>query len=207
MKRNITVAALAAVVLVGGGLVTTAAFADSDSGTKEDRTAGADRAAGSPGTPGKARISVDEAVDAALKAVPGTVTEAELDDDDDDRDRAVWELDVYGSDRTRNDVKVDARSGKVLSERKDDDNDDRDRHAPRRAGVSLDAAVRAALADRPGTVTSVDLDDDGEDGGEAAPHWDVDVTGEDGGGHELHVDAKSGKVTADRADDDSDSDD
>lgn len=151
-------------------------------------------------------ITLDEAVGTALKAVPGTVTEAELDDDDDDGARTVWELDVYGSDKAWHDVTVDARSGKVLSERADDDNDDRDRHAPRPSAVDLDAAVTAALGDRPGTVTSVDLDDDGDDGGKAAPHWDVDVTGKDGKQHELRVDAKSGKATADRADDD-DSDD
>ncbi|MFI8002542.1 PepSY domain-containing protein [Streptomyces sp. NPDC086010] len=202
MKRNITVAALTAAVLVGGGLVTTAAFADSDDGTKDERTAGST----GPGAASRT-VTLDDAVATALKAVPGTVTEAGLDDDDDADDgaRTVWELDVYGSDRTWHDVTVDARSGKVLSEREDDDDDD-GRRAPRPAAVSLDAAVKAALGDRPGTVTSVDLDDDGDDGGKAAPHWDVDVTGGDGKQHELNVDAKSGKVTADRADDDGDGD-
>ncbi|MEU1482366.1 PepSY domain-containing protein [Streptomyces sp. NPDC005752] len=220
MKRNIAVAALTAAVLVGGGLVTTAAFADSEGGGNDDRTvAGTDRAAatngdaGGTGTAKTGRTALDEAVGAALKAVPGTVTEAELDDDDDSA-RTVWELDVYGSDKVWHDVTVDARNGKVLSHREDDDNDDRDRHAPRAAGVPLDAAVKAALAAQPGTVTSVDLDDDGDDngGGGGAPHWDVDVTGKDGKQHELHVDAKSGKVTVDQDDDrnddqDDDSDD
>ncbi|MFD9756919.1 PepSY domain-containing protein [[Kitasatospora] papulosa] len=199
MKRNIAVATLTAAVLVGGGLVATAAFADSDSGGKDDRTAAADRAAG--------RVGVDGAVAAALKAVPGTVTEAERDEDDDDRARAVWELDVYGSDRVWHDVTVDASSGKVLSDR-EDDGDDRDRHAPRSSAVSMDAAVKAALGAQAGTVTSVALDDDGDDDdrGERAPHWDVDVTGKDGKQHELRVDAKSGKVTVDRDDNDGDDD-
>ncbi|MFE4688451.1 PepSY domain-containing protein [Streptomyces sp. NPDC056749] len=205
MKRNIAIATLTAAVLVGGGLVTTAAFADSDSGAKDGRTASADRAAGDTAPAGNTgttgRVGVDEAVAAALKAVPGTVTEAERDDDDDAR--TVWELDVYGSDKVWHDVTVDAGSGKVLSDREDDDNDDRDRHAPRSATVSLDAAVKAALGAQPGTVTSVDLDDDGDDDRrERAPHWDVDVTGKDGKQHELHVDAKSGKVTVDHDDDD-----
>ncbi|MFF5723873.1 PepSY domain-containing protein [[Kitasatospora] papulosa] len=211
MKRNIAVATLTAAVLVGGGLVTTAAFADSDSGAKDGRTAVPDRAAegsapgGDTGTTG--RVGVDEAVAAALKAVPGTVTGAERDEDDDDHARAVWELDVYGSDKVRHDVTVDASSGKVLSDREDDGDDDRDRHAPRSSAVSLDAAVKAALGAQAGTVTSVDLDDDGDDDrGERAAHWDVDVTGKDGEQRELHVDAKSGKVTADRDDDDGDDD-
>ncbi|MET8922647.1 PepSY domain-containing protein [Streptomyces sp. NPDC004623] len=204
MKRNIAVATLTAAVLVGGGLVATAAFADSDSGGKDDRTAAADRAAGDTGAAG--RVGVDGAVAAALKAVPGTVTEAERDEDDDDRARAVWELDVYGSDQVWHDVTVDASSGKVLSDR-EDDGDDRDRHAPRSSAVSLDAAVKAALGAQAGTVTSVDLDDDGDDDrGEGAPHWDVDVTGKDGKQHELRVDAKSGKVTVDRDDNDGDDD-
>ncbi|WP_327208050.1 PepSY domain-containing protein [[Kitasatospora] papulosa] len=203
MKRNIAVATLTAAVLVGGGLVATAAFADSDSGGKDDRTAAADRAAGDTGAAG--RVGVDGAVAAALKAVPGTVTEAERDEDDDDRARAVWELDVYGSDQVWHDVTVDASSGKVLSDREDDGDDDRDRHAPRSSAVSLDAAVKAALGAQAGTVTSVDLDDDDDRGGRA-PHWDVDVTGKDGKQHELRVDAKSGKVTVDRDDNDGDDD-
>ncbi|MFB4421898.1 PepSY domain-containing protein [Streptomyces sp. QL37] len=209
MKRNIAIATLTAAVLVGGGLATTAAFADSDSGGKDDRTATADRTAGGAGerrTTAAGGTTVQEAADAALKAVPGTVTEAELDDDD-DSDRTVWELDVYGSDKVWHDVTVDDRNSKVLSDR-EDDGDDRDRHAPRSAAVSLDAAVKAALGAQPGTVTSVDLDDndDDDDGRRGAPRWDVDVTGKDGKRHELHVDAKSGKVTVDQ-DDDNDGDD
>ncbi|MFJ8887116.1 PepSY domain-containing protein [Streptomyces sp. NPDC102402] len=205
MKRNIAIATLTAAVLVGGGLVTTAAFADSDDGGKDDRTATADRAADGTGEQRNGRTTVDGAVGAALKAVPGTVTEAELDDDDDSR--TVWELDVYGSDKAWHDVTVDARKGTVLSDREDDDNDDRDRHAPREAAVSLDSAVKAALGAQPGTVTSVDLDDDDDDdGGRGALRWDVDVTGKDGKRHELRVDAGSGKVTVDRYDNDSDDD-
>ncbi|MEU0134350.1 PepSY domain-containing protein [Streptomyces sp. NPDC006296] len=211
MKRNIAVATLTAAVLVGGGLVTTAAFADSDDaakGAKDDRTASADRSAGDGAAAGKpataGRAGLDEAVAAALKAAPGTVTEAERDDED---GRAVWELDVYGSDRVRHEVTVDAADGKVLSDRKDDTTDEGDDHegrAARSAAVSLDAAVRAALDARPGTVTSVDLDDDHEDDGRAGrtPHWEVEVTGGNGERHELHVDARTGKVTADRAESD-----
>ncbi|MEU0301083.1 PepSY domain-containing protein [Streptomyces sp. NPDC006175] len=204
MKRNIAIATLTAAVLVGGGLATTAAFADSDSGGTDDRTAAADRAAGGSGEQKSGRTTVGEAAGAALKAVPGTVTEAGLDDDD-DSDRTVWELDVYGSDKAWHDVTVDAGNGKVASAREDDDNDDRDRHAPRSAAVSLDAAVKAALGAQPGTVTSVDLDDDDDDEGKrGALRWDVDVTGKDGKQHELHVDAGSGKVTVDQDDDDND---
>ncbi|MFD5348339.1 PepSY domain-containing protein [Streptomyces anulatus] len=155
------------------------------------------------------RITLDQAVAAALKSVPGTVTEAELDDDDDDNDRAVWELDVRGTDKKWHDVTVDAGNGKVLKTR-DDDNDDRDRHAPRSSAVTLNQAADAALRTAPGSITSIDLDDDDDDDDRRGNvlRWDIDITGKDGKQHELRVDAKTGKVTVDHDDDgDDDRDD
>ncbi|WP_406409274.1 PepSY domain-containing protein [Streptomyces halstedii] len=195
MKRTIALAAVAA-VLVGGGIATTAAFAHDDNDDRgPDRVPlSADHRTGGTRSTGD-RVTLDEAVAAALKAVPGTVTEVELDDDDHGA-RLVWELDVYGEDAVWHDVTVDAGSGKVLSTR-DDDNDDRDRHAPRRAAVSWEPAVAAALKAEPGTVTSVELDDD--DHGHL--YWEIDVTGGDGRGHELRVDAETAAVSVDRDDD------
>ncbi|MGW2109675.1 PepSY domain-containing protein [Streptomyces sp. NPDC001948] len=198
MKRKIVIAAVTAAVLVGGGAATAVAFADDDSHDRE--------VSSSVASDGTARVDVKDAVAAALKAVPGTITEAELDDED---GGLVWELDVYGADKVWHDVTVDAGNGKVLAEHTSDDDDDhgddRDRHAPRSAAVSLDSALDAALKANPGTVTSVGLDDDGGRSGKA-PHWEVDVRGKDGKQHELDVDAKTGKVTADRSDDGHDSD-
>ncbi|WP_424862016.1 PepSY domain-containing protein [Streptomyces sp. MMS24-I29] len=189
MKRRI-VAAVAAAVLVGGGTATAVAFADDE---------GHDRDAARSGAPGAgtARVDIGGATAAAVKAVPGTVTEAELDDED---GTVVWELDVYGSDGRWHDVTVDARRGTVLGAHAADDHDGQGAHASRSAAVSLDAAVEAALGTAPGTVTSVDLDDD-HDGRGGASHWEVEVRGESGTHHELNVDARTGKVTADRSDD------
>ncbi|MFI6964797.1 PepSY domain-containing protein [Streptomyces sp. NPDC050255] len=186
MKRKIVIAAVTAAVLVGGTAAAAVAIADDNDG----------RAAGSS----TARVSAGEAAASAVRAVPGSVTEAELDDED---GALVWELDVYGSDRVWHDVTVDAGNGKVLGKHTSDDNDDRDRHAPRSAPVTLDAAAAAALKTSPGTVTSVELD--GHDG--RAVRWEVDVRGKDGREHELNVDAKSGAVTVDRSDDDHGDDD
>ncbi|EGE41732.1 peptidase M4 [Streptomyces sp. SID4928] len=225
MKRNVTIAAITAAVLIGGTTAATVAFADDGDrrgGTSAQQPAGTDRddrddrdddrspaGAEAPRTDGGAKttkITLDQAVAAALKNVPGTVTGAELDDDDDDRGRAVWELDVRGSDKKWHDVTVDAANGKVLKTR-DDDNDDRDRHAPRSSTVTLDRAVDAALKTAPGSVTSIDLDDDDDDRGDVL-RWDVEITGKDGEQHELHVDARTGEVTVDRDDDgDDDRDD
>lgn len=218
MKRNVTIAAITAAVLIGGTTAATVALADSGDGertstrsagtvTRADDSASGDRA---PAAAKSTRITLDQAVAAALKSVPGTVTEAELDDDDDDHGgRAVWELDIRGSDGTWHDVTVDAATGKVLKTR-DDDNDDRDRHAPRSAAVTLNQAAAQALKTAPGTITSIDLDDDDDDdnGGRGnVLRWDVDITGKDGKQHELRVDAKTGKVTVDRDDDGDDRDD
>ncbi|MFJ9636217.1 PepSY domain-containing protein [Streptomyces sp. NPDC101178] len=229
MKRNVTIAAVTAAVLIGGTAAATVAFADSDgdrdrastrpAGTvslADDRDERADDASDdrsdgrAPAAAKSARISLDEAVAAALKSVPGTVTEAELDRDDDDHDgRTVWELDVRGSDDKWHDVTVDADNGKVLKSREDDDRDDR---APRSSAVTLNEAAAAALKTAPGTITSIGLDDDDDDdhkGGKGKVlRWDVDITGKDGKQHELKVDAKTAKVTVDRDDDgDDDRDD
>ncbi|OCC08697.1 PepSY domain-containing protein [Streptomyces sp. PTY087I2] len=218
MKRNVTIAAITAAVLIGGTTAATVAFADSDG--DRDRTPTRSASAASladdrddrddrtddraPAAAKSVRISLDQAVAAALKSVPGTVTEAELDDDDDDHGgRAVWELDVRGSDKKWHDVTVDAADGKVLRTR-DDDNDDRDHYAPRSSAVTLSQAAAAALKTAPGTVTSIDLDDDDDDDngrrGDVL-RWDVDIAGKDGKQHELRVDARTGKVTVDRDDD------
>ncbi|MFF5830597.1 PepSY domain-containing protein [Streptomyces bacillaris] len=221
MKRNATIAAITAAVLIGGTAAATVAFADDDGDrrpattTQQPTTTGKDtddrNDDRSPAT-GTTTITLDQAVAAALKSVPGTVTEAELDDDDDDHGgRTVWELDVHGSDTKWHDITVDATTGKVLKTRQDDDNDDRDRHAPRSAPVTLNAAADAALKTAPGRITSIDLDDDDDDDDGRRGNvlrWDVDITGKDGKHHELKVDAKTGKVTVDRDDDgDDDRDD
>ncbi|MFF7957200.1 PepSY domain-containing protein [Streptomyces rubiginosohelvolus] len=230
MKRNVTIAAITAAVLISGTTAATVAFADSDG----DRDRTSTRSAGTvsladddrddasddrsddraddraPAAAKSAGISLDQAVAAALKSVPGTVTQAELDRDDDDHNgRAVWELDVRGSDKKWHDVTVDAADGKVLKTR-DDDNDDRDDHAPRSSAVTLNEAAAAALKTAPGTITSIDLDDDDDDDNGSRSdvlRWDVDVAGKDGKQHELRVDAKTGKVTVDRDDDGDDRDD
>ncbi|MER5275541.1 PepSY domain-containing protein [Streptomyces sp. NPDC002809] len=179
MKRKIVIAAATAAVLVGGGAATAMAFTD-DGGRAADGGAAA-------------RVTALEAASSAVRAVPGTVTGAELDDEDGGQ---VWELDVYGSDKVWHDVTVDAGSGRVLGKHTSDDNDDRDRHAPRSAPVTLGAAVAAAIEASPGSVTSIELEGRG-----GAVHWEVDVRGEDGRAHELNVDAKSAQVTVDRSDD------
>ncbi|GAA3641556.1 PepSY domain-containing protein [Streptomyces chitinivorans] len=69
-----------------------------------------------------AEVTLQEAVAAALKAVPGTAESAELEDDD--SDRPVWEVGVLGEDGTWHEVSVDAGSADVLE--RSAESDDRD---------------------------------------------------------------------------------
>uniref|UniRef100_A0AAU3GQ12 PepSY domain-containing protein n=1 Tax=Streptomyces sp. NBC_01401 TaxID=2903854 RepID=A0AAU3GQ12_9ACTN len=186
MQRNIAVIALTAAVLIGG----LAGCSDKNGGGDNDSDSG--RGDSAPVSVTGDSVTVDDAVAAALKAVPGRVTEAELEDDD--SDGLVWELDVYGSDKVWHDVKIDADDAKVLSDRGDANNR---RPVPGSSPVSVIDAVEAARKAEPGTVTSVDLDAD-----ENTLVWDVVVRGKDGGNHELDVDAETAEVSGNHGGDD-----
>ncbi|MFE6133930.1 PepSY domain-containing protein [Streptomyces sp. NPDC056437] len=190
MKRKILISAVAVAALVGGGTYTAVA-------------ASADDAAPT------SKVTVSEAVDAALQKAPGTVESAGTDDD-----AGVWEVDVQGKNGDDREVTVNA-SGKASAAQDDkgDDSDDgksddgrsdddaAERKALSAAKVDARQASAAALEFRPGTVTEVEFDDG---------HWEVDVRGKDGASHDVTVDATTGKASAsqddDAADDDADTD-
>ncbi|QIP84608.1 peptidase propeptide and YpeB domain protein [Streptomyces sp. Tu 2975] len=74
-----------------------------------------------------------------------------------------------------------------------DDDASEDRSAGPAGSVTAAQAVAAALKHTQGTVSSVDLDDDGD------RHWEVDVLGKDDRERELHVDVRTGAVREDKA--------
>jgi uncharacterized membrane protein YkoI len=198
MKRNIVIATVAAAALIGGGTVAAYASGDDDSaptqrqaaGTRlmDDRDDSADDADDTRTAASATKVSAADAIAAALKHTPGTAVAADLDDD-----RAnVWEVNVVKSDGTDHDVRVSADNGKVLGAHRDDD-DDNDGREDLKAlkGASVDAREAAEAASANGTVTGVDLDDDGP----AA--WSVETTK-----GEWKVDLKTGKVTQDLDDQD-----
>ncbi|MEU6126936.1 PepSY domain-containing protein [Streptomyces sp. NPDC047123] len=217
MKRNIVIATVAALTLVGGGTATALAVTgddgsgaqkssvqlkdhdrdddrDDDRGdAREDR----DDAAENTAEAKAAKLTAADAIKAALADTKGTAVSADLDDED---GRLVWEVDVLNG-KTWHNVDVDPGNGKVLGSwvDKDDDGDDaadtaRVNSALKGASTSAEDAARAAAGK--GTVTSVDLDDDG-----TATAWNVETTGAKGAESEWNVDLKTGKVTADRSDD------
>ncbi|MEU6306309.1 PepSY domain-containing protein, partial [Streptomyces chartreusis] len=104
---------------------------------------------------------------------------------DDDGSRA-WEVSVVKGDGTEHDVRVSASDGKVLGAHRDDDDDDAREDLAALKGADVDAREAAVAAAAKGTVTDVDLDDDGP----AA--WSVETTK-----GEWKVDLGTGKVTQD----------
>ncbi|MFI1724804.1 PepSY domain-containing protein [Streptomyces sp. NPDC020489] len=213
MKRNIVIATLTAAALVTGGTV--AAFAAGDDETTAHRPTGAaaqaatdrddaddsaedrrddtddDRAAAASGD-----VSAADAIAAALRSAPGTAVSAELDDQD-DNGKVVWDVDVLGKGDTWHSVLIDPASGKVLGSHGESEDDTAEVRAALK-GSSVTAAEAARAAAAKGTVTSVDLDDDG-----ASRAWDVETRAASGkADQDWRVDLTSGKVTADRADDD-----
>lgn len=195
MKRNIVIATVAAAALIGGGTVAAYAAGDDDSAptqrqssvrVADDRDDDRDDDATEVRTEARpaAEVSAADAIASALKHTPGTAVAADLDDDGSD----VWEVGVVKGDGTGYDVKVSASTGKVLGAERDDDDDAREDLAALK-GASVDARQAALDTAAKGTVTDVDLDDEGP----AA--WSVETTK-----GEWKVDLTTGKVTQDHDD-------
>ncbi|WP_159328418.1 PepSY domain-containing protein [Streptomyces tendae] len=214
MKRNIVIAAVTAAALVGGGTATALATtgdddrgaaprADvsvSDDGGVRDEADDRDDDRRDDSRAASAKVTAADAIAAALADTPGTAVSAELDDDGDDRrERAAWEVDVLSGDGTWHSVRVDPATGKVLASERDDDEDDTAEVRAALKGTSVDAAEAAKAAAGHGTVTSVELDDDG-DHGDGRPAWEVETHASGKGEQDWRVDPKTGKVTADRSD-------
>ncbi|GCD42962.1 PepSY domain-containing protein [Streptomyces paromomycinus] len=196
MKRNIVIATVAAAALVGGGTATAVAFSgDSPEASSTPRSSVSvphDDVHEDAREAKAATVSAPEAAAAALKAVPGTVTGIDLDQD---RPGLVWEVDVLGKDSKWHEVTLDAGDAKVLNQRVEhagDDDHGVDRARAELKGIAVDASAAARkAADRYGTVTSVDLDDDHR----SSAVWEVETVSKDGKEHKLHVDPKTAGVT------------
>lgn len=216
MKRNIVIAAVTAAALIGGGTATALATTGDDQGSarqaadtrlsddgrddqdgadaRDDRDDDAARAA-------FADVTASEAIASALKHTPGTVASAELDDED-DSDKVIWKVDVLSGDNSWHSVRIDPSNGKVLGSETGDEDDTAQVRATLK-GSSVTAGEAAKAAAGKGTVTSVDLDEDGKN-----KSWEAETRKSGGAEQDWKIALDTGKVTADHSDDqDDDSDD
>ncbi|MFD0027421.1 PepSY domain-containing protein [Streptomyces sp. NPDC055059] len=195
MKRNIVIATIAAVALIGGGTATAVAVSGGDDDTTSAGTSTASRGTGHDDRAEHvtelktAKVTASDAIAAALKSVPGTAVSAELDDEN---DHVVWEVEVLNG-TTWHDVLVDPATGKVTgSHTSRHDDTARVTAALKGAQTSAQDAARAAAAK--GTVTEIDLDGDG-----TAHAWEAETTAANGTGADWRVDLRTGAVTPDRS--------
>jgi uncharacterized membrane protein YkoI len=224
MKRNIVIAAVTAAALIGGGTATALAGTGDGEGTAQQADAQAKQAAvqdddaqdtddadgaddaDDAQDDDAARVSGDvtaaQAIASALRHDAGTAVSVELDDQD-DSGPVVWDVDVLGGGNTWHSVRVDPGTGKVLGSHTDQEDDTAQVRAALK-GAKVTASEAAEAAAGKGTVTSVDLDEDG-----TSKAWEVETHKPGKAEQDWRVDLTTGKVTADHSDasdDDSDSD-
>ncbi|WP_019544950.1 PepSY domain-containing protein [Streptomyces sulphureus] len=219
-RRNTVLAGVAAAVLVGGG-ASAVAFSggSSDGGSSAQATAGSQRAQAGESSldredRGDVRISATGAVDRVLKAVPGNVTELELDHDD---GRYVWEADVLGKGGGWHEVTLDADSGKLVENHKEraDDAEERAEHRVKAqhtsavfGGDHVDARDALSTAAKYGTATELDLER--VESGRSGAVWEVETADGSGVERTVLVGLADGKVksveTKQKADHDEDDD-
>lgn len=197
MKRNLVIVTATAVALVTGGTaVALAAGGAADSGSGSHSGSVAVRQARAAG---QERLTAVHAIDAAVKARPGTVVSAELDGDEKE-----WDVAVLGSgDSAVRTVHVDPVTGRVLGTDTDTDRDGDDADDRRELATLKEAKVgarqAAETAASKGFVTSVELTDEDD---APATSWDVSVLPAGGTGDDWSVDAKTGTLAPDHDDSD-----
>ncbi len=127
--RKVLIAIAAAMVLLVGAGVAYAANSSSDAnagGDEEDSYKGSVSAPDQNDSSLQQLAKVDQAAaeQAALKAVPGTVHETELETSD--NGYVVYDIEVAGDDGKNHEVKVDAGNGEVLHQDLEDEADESD---------------------------------------------------------------------------------
>lgn len=170
------------------------------------------------------KVTYDKAATTAVDKVPGgKLTDLDLDgvdDDDNDRDddddasgspspspspsgsaaAPQWVAEVAEKDGTVHDVRIDAVSGKVISSAPDNDQDadDKKEIADRLSRVkqSPEQAAKAATDKKPGTVTSIGLDENDSN----TLIWSVDVVTKDWNKTDFEIDAVKGDITREDVD-------
>ena len=177
MKKKIIIPVLAA-TLIGGAVVGNSVFTTAFASNNAPATTQAEDQKDDDNIAelqAKAKLTVDEAQAIALKEVPGTVNESELEDED---GLVVYGFEIQTASGDVNDVKVNAINGdivKVENDANDDENgteesdendgeenDDNIADLQAKAKLTSDEAQAIALKEVRGTVKESELED--EDG-------------------------------------------
>lgn len=212
MKRNITIAAVTAAVLIGGGTYTAVAMGSDDGRVSPAPTATATSTATprpdvsaddnphvSPtpgGTPGGTKTDTRRAESAALAIVPGTVTSVE-------RDSRYWEVEILGKDGVEREVHVDLTTGRATLDRDHRDGatrtatpsrtDDHPHHSTTPAPRPTADDRRGHGGDDDGPSHDAGDDHGGDDHGSGRHGDDGGRHGDDGPGHDAGDDHGGGR--------------
>lgn len=135
----------------------------------------------------QSKLSLTQAIERAVQAVPGQVIEAELDRGD--PAGARYELEVITPNGDSVEVWVDATTGQAAQHKNDGKAKRKDLKRLEDAKASLPQAIQSATSHIPGTAVSAELDN----------HWgttsyQVNVLQADGVLMEVKVNAADGKV-------------
>ncbi|TCN26855.1 PepSY domain-containing protein [Mesobacillus foraminis] len=184
MKRNILIAGVAGIVLLGGA-VGAGAFDD-----RAENTAPAAKKT-------ENTISMEKAEEIAVKEAGGTVEKVEYDKDDSRENYEVELRSEDGNDDT--DVKIDAVTGEVISIDRDDDDDNDDNKSNvqnTEIKLSKDDVIAIAVKETPGKVVEFEFDRD-----DLVYELEVKT---DKSEVDYEIDANTGKILEKDTDDDQD---
>ena len=116
--KKFVIPALAATIMTGGAFASASAYASvKDKPVKQEVQ---NEQQESAKLAKQAKITEAESKVIALKQVPGTVTDVELEDED---GTAVYGVEVQVKDESKQDVKVDAQTGKIVKVDNGDENE------------------------------------------------------------------------------------
>ncbi|MFG2029780.1 PepSY domain-containing protein [Streptomyces sp. NPDC048825] len=229
MKRNVVIATIAAVALIGGGTATALTVTGDDEavakktvtvsnddtnrhdvdnadGTAQDRAEDQSARATDEDAEDKAENAADAkagqitAADAIRAALKHTTGTAVAADLDDEGTAHVWEVDVLTNGGAWHSIQIDPANGKVRGSHTEKDDDGDDAAETAQVRAALKgSSVTAAEAAEAAAKGTVTSVDLDEESTDQA--WEVDTTAADGTGSDWRVNPDSGKVTADRSND------
>ena len=184
MKNLKTVAVLGSTVVLAislgacsGGTTSTT----TETGTSETASSAGTTSESSASTV-EPKVTAEEAVQIALKRVPGEVVEIELEGHKSD---PVWEVVVRGEDGAGSELKIDALSGEILKEKSEDLSKGQE-ETPK---VSALEAIDIALEAMPGTLKEAELELE-----DSVLIWEVKVRAENSDKYKFEIDADTGEI-------------